>query len=89
MLDMSSTSHEQMIGDLRAELAVVKRENAESKKELAELKRQGLVDHTTPTYLTEGSFGKISYFPLQTYVYKTTILGDKANGQKLEHEFRV
>jgi hypothetical protein len=44
---------------------------------------------TEPNYLTEGSFGKISVLPLSRTAYKTTLLGDKANAAKLEHEFNM
>jgi len=100
---MTSVHHEGVIEALRRELeqekqehastkgevAELKRENAELRRNLDNLKQQALVDYTTPRYLTEGSFGKISYLPLQTHVYKTTILGDKANGKKLKHEFQM
>lgn len=76
-------------GKLQSEVAVLRKENVELKRALEDLKRQLSFDDTTPQYLTEGSFGKISHLPLQNYVYKSTILRDRANGKKLEHEFNL
>jgi len=68
------------------------RQVAELEKRIVELERSVAgkeTSTTSPTYITEGSFGKISSYPLQNFIYKTTILGDRANGKKLEHEFDV
>jgi hypothetical protein len=40
-------------------------------------------------YLTEGSFGKISYFPYQDNVYKTVLQGDKESAKRLLHEYEM
>ena len=87
------------VADLKRENAELRSGNAELKTRLAEFLRslkeeydKGYSDAligTTPQYVTEGSFGKITALPLQSTVYKTTILGDKANGNKLQHEFSM
>jgi len=80
---MASESKDEIIETLR-------RQVAELEKRIVELQRsvkEKETSNTSPTYITEGSFGKISSYPLQKFVYKTTILGDRANGKKLEHEF--
>ena len=87
------------VADLKRENAALRSGNAELKTRLAEFLRslkeeydKGYSDAligTTPQYVTEGSFGKITALPLQSTVYKTTILGDKANGNKLQHEFSM
>jgi hypothetical protein len=87
------------VEDLRRENEELRSGNEDLKTRLAGSKR-GLKEEydrgyseawvgTTPRYITEGSFGKISALPMQPTVYKTTILGDRANGEKLQHEFRM
>lgn len=95
--EMEKLSRE--VADLKRENAALRSGNAELKTRLAEFLRslkeeydKGYSDAligTTPQYVTEGSFGKITALPLQSTVYKTTILGDKANGNKLQHEFSM
>jgi hypothetical protein len=82
---MSLESKDELIDALR-------RQVADLEKRIVELERNAKgkeMPTTSPLYITEGSFGKISSYPLQNFVYKTTILGDKANGKKLEHEFEL
>lgn len=82
---MSSESKDEIIDALE-------RKVRDLEKRIVELERNALekeTSNTSPTYITEGSFGRISSSPLQNFVYKTTILGDRANGKKLEHEFEL
>jgi hypothetical protein len=87
------------VEDLRRENEGLRTGNAELMTRLAG-HRRGLKEEydrghsdarlvSTPRYITEGSFGKISALPMQPTVYKTTILGDRANGEKLKHEFEM
>lgn len=95
--EMEKLSRE--VADFKRENAELRSGNAELKTRLAEFMRSRKDEYdggssdalvgTTPQYVTEGSFGKITALPLQSTVYKTTILGDKANGRKLRHEFSM
>jgi len=82
-----------MVSESKDEIIdALKRKVKDLEKRIVELERSALGKETSsgsPTYITEGSFGKISSSPLQNFVYKTTILGDRANGKKLEHEFEL
>jgi hypothetical protein len=80
---MSSASKDELIDALRRQVANLEKRNVELERRIKEKE----TPTTSPKYITEGSFGKISSYLLQNFVYKTTILGDKANGKKLEHEF--
>jgi hypothetical protein len=87
------------VEDLRRENAELRSGNVElqarligSKKGLKEEYDRGHSDAllgSTPRYITEGSFGKISALPMQPTVYKTTILGDRANREKLQHKYEM
>jgi hypothetical protein len=82
---MSSASKDELIEALRRQVADLEKRNVELERRIKEKE----IPTTSPEYITEGSFGKISSYPLQYFVYKTTILGDRANGKKLEHEFKL
>ena len=82
---MASESKDEIIDALRRQVAELEKRNVELERRMKEKE----TPTTSPIYITEGSFGKISSYPLQNFVYKTTILSDKANGKKLEHEFEM
>jgi hypothetical protein len=82
---MASESKDEIIDALRRQVAELEKRNVELERRMKEKE----ISTTSPIYITEGSFGKISSYPLQNFVYKTTILGDRANGKKLEHEFEL
>jgi hypothetical protein len=82
---MSSASKDELIEALRRQVADLEKRNVELERRMKEKE----TSTTSPIYITEGSFGKISSYPLQNFIYKTTILGDRANGKKLEHEFEL
>lgn len=88
---MAPSTDAEVIANLRRELAIQQRYNEDLKMSLQRVNRKWLEEEAgiLPTYITEGSFGKISTLPGQSFVYKTTILGDKANGEKLKHEFEM
>lgn len=81
-------SDAEILQSLRKKVEILERENTSLSASLADAHSKRLEEKvgTLPSYITEGSFGKISTLPLQPFVYKTTILGDKANGEKLKHE---
>jgi hypothetical protein len=82
---MSSASKDELIEALRRQVADLEKRNVELERRMKEKE----TSTTSPIYITEGSLGKISSYPLQNFIYKTTILGDRANGKKLEHEFEL
>jgi len=82
---MASESKDEIIDALRRQVAELEKRNVELERRLKEKE----TSTTLPIYITEGSFGKISSYPLQHFVYKTTILSDKADGKKLQHEFEL
>jgi hypothetical protein len=84
---MSSASKDELIEALRRQVADLEKRNVELERRIKGRIKEKETPTTSPKYITEGSFGKISSYLLQNFVYKTTILGDKANGEKLEHEF--
>jgi hypothetical protein len=82
---MAPESKDEIIDALRRKVGDLEKRIVELERRVKEQE----TPTTSPKYITEGSFGKISSLPLQNFVYKTTTLGDKANGKKLEHEFEL
>jgi hypothetical protein len=70
---MSSASKDELIDALRRQVANLEKRNVELERRIKEKE----TPTTSPKYITEGSFGKISSYLLQNFVYKTTILGEK------------
>jgi hypothetical protein len=78
--------------DAQREIQTLEEELESLKRRVTDEYQRGYRDAmlgNKPHYISEGSFGRITTLSMSNSVYKSTILGDRSNVKRLEHEFQL